>query len=166
MTKYIFTFYNWYFLLYSVGIYTSSQITLNYINASIPTKHWKSMFMRASGASEVENFDILHTKSAIFLPIFCRYTSDILSVQIIGLWYGAIYKRKYTDKALTLWKIYVYICERAERGSYRTFLDFYILKALFLSIFCRYKWYAYGMALNINASIPTSTNTLAFLHTI
>ena len=31
------------------------------------------MFMRASGASEVENFDILHTKSAIFRPIFCRF---------------------------------------------------------------------------------------------
>ena len=35
------------------------------------------------------------------------------------------------------------------------FWHFYILKVLFLSLFCRYKWYAYGMALYINASIPT-----------
>ena len=41
------------------------------------------------------------------------------------------------------------------------FWHFYILKVLFLSIFCRYFRYcvgtklAYGMALYINASIPT-----------
>ena len=61
------------------------------------------MFMRASGASEVDKFDILHTKSAIFLPIFCRYFRYIVGTK----WYAygmALYKRKYTDKALTLCK--------------------------------------------------------------
>ena len=109
-------------------------------------------------------------------------TSVILSVQMICLWYGAIYKRQSTDKALT-WNLF--ICERARKfwnfyillkvllvflsifcryfryfvGTndmfWALFWHFYILKVLFLSIFCRYKWYAYGMALYINASIPT-----------
>ena len=91
----IFTFYNCYFLLYSVGTsdtlsqkhiyfqvsnYTCRQfpfitygMTLHKRYTTDKSTLWKSMFMRASGASEVENFDILHTKSAIFLPIFCRY---------------------------------------------------------------------------------------------
>ena len=37
-------------------------------------------------------------------------------------------------------KIYVYASERSERAT--KLWNFYILKVLFLSIFCRYKWYA------------------------
>ena len=43
----------------------------------------------------------------------------------------------YTDKTLTLSK---FMCMRA--SELRTFWYFYILKLLFLSIFCRYKWHA------------------------
>ena len=53
------------------------------------------MLMRAS---EVENFDILHTKSAIFLPIFCRY-----KLYAYGM-------------ALYIVKIYVYASEQSERA--------------------------------------------------
>ena len=50
--------------------------------------------------------------------------------------YIYIYKRQYTDKTLTLRKC---MCMRASEASeLRKFWYFYILKLLFLSIFCRY----------------------------
>ena len=52
------------------------------------------------------------------------------------LWYGAIYKRQYTDKHVTLSKC---MCMRASGASeLRKCWHFHILKLLFLSIFC---WY-------------------------
>ena len=47
------------------------------INANIPTKPsltlWKSMFMRASGASDRRNFWHFYILKVLFLSIFCRY---------------------------------------------------------------------------------------------
>ena len=60
------------------------------------------MFMRASGASEVENSEHFYILKVLYFFQYFVGTSDILSVQMICLWYGAIYKRQYTDKALTL----------------------------------------------------------------
>ena len=50
------------------------------------------MFMRASGASEVENFGVVTYYKCYFFQYFVG-TSDILLVQMICLWYGAIHKR-------------------------------------------------------------------------
>ena len=58
------------------------------------------------------------------------------AVSFYYLWYGAIYKRQYTDKHVTLSKC---MCMRASGASeLRKFWHFHILKLLFLSIFC---WY-------------------------
>ena len=58
----------------------------------------------------------------------------------IILWHGAIciyiYKQQYTGKTLTLRKC---MCMRA--SELRKCWHFYILKLLFLWIFCRYIWY-------------------------
>ena len=62
---------------------------------------------------------------------------------MICLWYGA--KRQYTEKSTNIAcivKIYVYASEQSERA--RKFWHFYILKVLFLSIFCRYFRYFVG----------------------
>ena len=77
----------------------------------------KCMYMRASGASELRKLSQFHILKLLFPPIFCwynkYYTSDTLSqkrihgttsaytinaVSFYYLWYGAIYKRQYTDK--------------------------------------------------------------------
>ena len=64
------------------------------------------------------------------------YNHQIYAVSFYYSWYGAIYKRQYTDKTLTLRKC---MCMRASEASeLRKFRSFYILKLLFLSIFCRY----------------------------
>ena len=83
--------------------------------------------MRASRASELENFGIFYILKVLFsfntlsvLQIFCRYKWYVLG---------------------PFWALF---------GHF-----YIILKVLFLSIFCRYKWYVYGIALYINAIIPT-----------
>ena len=72
------------------------------------------------------------------------------------------YKRQYTDKTLTLRKC---MCMRANGASeLRKFRYFYILKPLFLSIFCRYiryfvgtKWYACRLTCtNKFSNVPTN----------
>ena len=70
------------------------------------------------------------------------YTYTINAVSFYYLWNGAIYKRQYTDKTLTLRTC---MCMRASVASeLRKFWHFYILKLLFLSIFCRYIRYFVG----------------------
>ena len=54
------------------------------------------MFMRASGASEVENFEIVYIVKVLYFFQYFVGTNDMLMV------YDAIYKRQYTNKALTL----------------------------------------------------------------
>ena len=131
-----------------------------YINDSIPTKHlhWENVWNiceRAERAS-FKNLAFSHSNTAIslnnllvlqilcFRNIFnfrCQHSPYIYNHQINAVsfyysWYGAIYKRQYTDKTLTLRKC---MCMRASEASeLRKFRYFYILKLLFLSIFCRY----------------------------
>ena len=61
-----------------------------YIIDSIPTNRHtqtlsKCMCMRASGASELRTFWLFYILKLLFLSIFCRYTSDTLSVQMTCL---------------------------------------------------------------------------------
>ena len=108
---------------------------------------------RAERAS-FKNFAIAHSNILLFPSLFCWYfryfvsetylisgvnilhTYTINAVSFYYSWYGAIYKRQYIDKTLTLRKC---MCIRASEASeLRNFRYFYILKLLFLSIFCRY----------------------------
>ena len=108
------------------------------------------MNMRASGASELRKFSNFHILKLLFPSIFCWSQKHIFSgvnnnicihntinaVSFYYLWYGAIYKRQYTDKTLTMRKC---MCTRASGTSeLRKFWHFHILKLLFPSIFC---WY-------------------------
>ena len=106
------------------------------------------MNMRAS----LENFTFSHSKTAISFNIcwYFRYfvsetfirshiTSAYIHNQCVSLyylWYDAIYKRQYTDKALTLGKC-MYV-RASEASELRKFSHFHILKLLLPSIFC---WY-------------------------
>ena len=68
----------------------------------------------------------------------CQHSPYILqSMQFPFITHGMVlYKRQYTDKTLTLRKC---MCMRASEASeLRKFWYIYILKLLFLSIFCRY----------------------------
>ena len=106
-------------------------------------------------ASELRKFSHFHILKLLFPSIFCWYfryfvsetysisgvnilhTYTINAVSFYYSWYGAMYKRQYTDKTLTLRKC---MCMRA--SELRKCWYFYILKLLFLSIFCRYIRYS------------------------
>ena len=126
------------------------------------------MYMRAS----LENFAFSHSKTTISFNILsvlqilclrnififrCEITSayTINAVSFYCLWYGAIYKRYYTDKTLTLRKC---LCMRASGASeLRKFWHFYILKLLFLSIFYRYIRYFVGTNdMLVGLHVPTN----------
>ena len=129
--------------------------------------------MRASGASELWNFRNFHILILLFPSIFCWYfrhfisekylisgvnilhTYTINAVSFYYSWYGAIYKRQYTDKTLTLRKC---MCMRASEASeLRKLWYFYILKLLFLSIFCRYIRYFVGTNdMLVGLHVPTT----------
>ena len=76
------------------------------------------MNMRASGASELRNCSNFHMLKLLFPAIFCWYTSDTLSQpETFSLYHlYVIYKRQYTDKALTLRKCIICAKERSERA--------------------------------------------------
>ena len=126
-----------------------------YINDSIPTKHlhWENVWNiceRAERAS-FKNLAFSHSNTAIslnnllvlqilcFRNIFnfrCQHSPYIYNHQINAVsfyysWYGAIYKRQYTDKTLTLRKC---MCMRASEASelrkfrYFTFLNCYFFR--------------------------------------
>ena len=128
-----------------------------YINDIIPTKHlhWENVCYICERAS-FKNFAFSHSNTAISLNILlvlqilcfrnifnfrCQHSPYIIYYTINAVffyysWYGAIYKRQYTSKTLTLRKC---MCMRASEASeLRNFWYFYILKLLFLSIICRY----------------------------
>ena len=112
-------------------------------------------------ASELKNiFAFSHSKTAISFNILlvlilclrkiyfqvsnyiCINYYTINAVSFYYLWYDTMFKRQYTDKTLTLWKS-MYM--RASGGSeLRKFWHFYIIKVLFLSIFCWYFRYFVG----------------------
>ena len=131
------------------------------------------MCERAERAS-LENFRISHSKTAISFNILlvlqilclrnififrCEITSAYIYIQCIVsfyyLRYGAIYKRQYTDKTLTLRKC---MCMQASGASeLRKFWHFYILKLLFFSIFCRYIRYFVGTNdMLVGLNVPTN----------
>ena len=71
------------------------------------------------------------------------------------LWYGVVYKWQYTDKTLTLRKsMYMRANGASELGK---FSNFYILKLLFLSIFCWYFRYFVGTN-DMHVGLHVATN--------
>ena len=136
-----------------------------YTNDSIPTKNdIEKIYEYASerGASELEFFFAFsHSKTAIsfkillvLLILYFRniyiFRSDRLKLQ--SAWYiyhqcsslfllmvwRYIYKHQYTDKTLTLKKKKAMYMRVSGASELKKFSNFYILKLLFLSIFC---WY-------------------------
>ena len=99
-----------------------------------------------------------HSKTAIsfnillvLLILYLRNTFSGLKVHLhihkinaVGyyLWYGVVYKRQYTDKTLTLRKS-MYMRSNGA-SELRKCSHIYILKLLFLSIFCWYFRYFVG----------------------
>ena len=108
----------------------------------ILTKHWRweNLWICERARSErAWTFLHFHNLKLLFPSIFCWYTSDTLSqkhiyfrsvrLKLQSAWYiyhqcsslflcmvwRYIYKRKYTNKTLTLKKNYVYASERSER---------------------------------------------------
>ena len=115
----------------------------------------KCMCMRASGASELRQFWHFYILKLLFLSIVCRYiryfvgTNDML----VGLHVPTnfqIYRQ-----SLTLSKC---MFMRASGASeLRKFWHFYILKLLFLSIFCRYIRYFVGTNdMLVGLHVPTN----------
>ena len=117
--------------------------------------------VRASGASEVRKFWHFYILKLLFLSIFCRYNRYFVGTNgmLVGLHVPTnfqIYRQ-----TLTLSKC---MCMRA--SELRKFWRFYILKLLFLSIFCRYSRYVVGtndMLVGFTCTdkfpnIPTNTN--------
>ena len=117
----------------------------------------KCMCMRASGASELRKFWHFYILKLLFLSIFCRYSRYFVGTNdmLVGLHVPTnflIYRQ-----TLTLSKC---MCMRASGASeLRKFWHFYILKLLFFSIFCRYKWHACRLTCTDKfPNIPTNTN--------
>ena len=108
--------------------------------------------MRASGASELRQFWHFYILKLLFLSIFCRYK-----------WHAC--RLTCTDKfpnILTntnIEQMYVYASEL------RKFWHFYILKLLFLSIFCRYSRYFVGTS-DMLVGLHVPTNFLIYRQTL
>ena len=87
-----------------------------YTDKTLKLREKKSMNMRASGASELRKFSHFHMLKLLFPSIFCWYFRYFVS-ETFSLYhlYDTIYKRQYTDKALTLRKCICAI-ERSERA--------------------------------------------------
>ena len=109
--------------------------------------------MRASGASELRKFCHFYILKLLFISIFCRYK-----------WHAC--RLTCTDKFLNIptntntEKMYVYASEL------RKFWNFYILKLLFPSIFCRYSRYFVGKMTCLSAILNVPTNFLIYRQTL
>ena len=142
----IFTLLNCYFFQYFVG-YNRYFVGTNgmLVGLHVPTNFQiyrqtltlnKCMCMRASELRKCWHFYIL---KLLFLSIFCRYSRYFVGTNgmLVGLHVPTnfqIYRQ-----TLTLNKC---MCMRA--SELRKCWHFYILKLLFLSIFCRYNRYFVG----------------------
>ena len=110
------------------------------------------MCMRASGASELRKFWHFYILKLLFLSIFCRYK-----------WHAC--RLTCTDKFpniptnTSIEQMYVYASEL--RKSWH----FYILKLLFLSIFCRYSRYFVGTNYML-VGLHVPTNFLIYRQTL
>ena len=118
------------------------------------------MCVRTSGASELRKFWHFYILKLLFLSIFCQYNRYFLSTNgmLVGLHVPTnfqIYRQ-----TLTLSKC---MCMRA--SELRKCWHFYILKLLFLSIFCRYSRYFVGTNdMLVGLHIPT--NFLIYRQTV
>ena len=105
----------------------------------------------------------------VLLILYLRNTFSGLKVHLhihkinaVGyyLWYGVVYKRQYTDKTLTLRKS-MYMRSNGA-SELRKCSHIYILKLLFLSIFCWYFRYFVGtndmlVGLHVATNRPNGT---------
>ena len=141
-------YYLWYGAIYKRQ-YTDKHVTLS-----------KCMCMRASGASELRKFWHFHILKLLLFQYFVGTLK--ISHGLISLGGGG--KRKPPPpppvrhgQTLTLSKC---MCMRTSGASeLRKFWHFYILKLLFLSIFCLYKWHACRLTCTDKfPNIPTNTN--------
>ena len=113
--------------------------------------------MRASGASELRKFWHFYILKLLFLSIFCRYK-----------WHAC--RLTCTDKFLNIYRqtltLSKCMCMRASGASeLRKFWHFYILKLLFLSIFCRYSRYFVGTN-DMLVGLHVPTNFLIYRQTL
>ena len=118
------------------------------------------MCVRTSGASELTKFWHFYILKLLFLSIFCRYNRYFLSTNgmLVGLHVPTnfqIYRQ-----TLTLSKC---MCMRA--SELRKCWHFYILKLLFLSIFCRYSRYFVGTN-DMLVGLHVPTNFLIYRQTL
>ena len=118
------------------------------------------MCVRTSGASELRKFWHFYILKLLFLSIFCRYNRYFLSTNgmLVGLHVPTnfqIYRQ-----TLTLSKC---MCMRA--SELRKCWHFYILKLLFLSIFCRYSRYFVGTN-DMLVGLHVPTNFLIYRQTL
>ena len=120
------------------------------------------MCVRAGGASEVRKFWHFYILKLLFLSIFCRYNRYFVGTNgmLVGLHVPTNFR--IYQQTLTLSKC---VCERAERANLDFFLHFYILKLLFLSIFCRYSRYFVGTN-DILVGLHVPTNFLIYRQTL
>ena len=108
--------------------------------------------MRASGASDLRKFCHFYILKLLFLSIFCQYK-----------WHAC--RLTCTDKFpniptnTNIEQMYVYASEL------RKFCHFYILKLLFLSIFCRYSRYFVGTNYML-VGLHVPTNFLIYRQTL
>ena len=118
------------------------------------------MCVRTSGTSELRKFWHFYILKLLFLSIFCRYNRYFLSTNgmLVGLHVPTnfqIYRQ-----TLTLSKC---MCMRA--SELRKCWHFYILKLLFLSIFCRYSRYFVGTN-DMLVGLHVPTNFLIYRQTV
>ena len=111
----------------------------------------KCMCMRASELRKFWHFYIL---KLLFLSIFCRYSRYFVGTNdmLVGLHVPTNFLIHRQTVGLTLSKC---MCMRA--SELRKFWHFYILKLIFLSIFCRYIRYFVGTNdMLVGSHVPTN----------
>ena len=121
------------------------------------------MCMRASGASKLRKFWHFYILKLLFLSIFCRYSRYFVGTNDMRVGLHVLTNFLIYRQTLTLSKC---MCMRASGASeLRKFWHFYILKLLFLSIFCRYSRYFVGTN-DMRVGLHVLTNFLIYRQTL
>ena len=120
------------------------------------------MCVRTSGASELRKFWHFYILKLLFLSIFCRYNRYFLSTNgmLVGL-YTCTDKFPNIPTNTNIEQMYVYM----RASELRKCRHFYILKLLFLSIFCRYSRYFVGTN-DMLVGLHVPTNFLIYRQTV